>query len=134
MDKKTLSLIEGYLDKSREKLTVAKTLLKSKAYEDSVSRAYYALFHAVQALLLTEGLSANTHHGLVTLFGLHFIKTGKFDKKFGRYLINLKDERENGDYEIFSVIDEGVAKEAIQEAKQFIEETRRYLKSHNLLS
>jgi len=134
LDKKTLSLIKGYLDKSKEKLTVAKSLLKSKAYEDSVSRAYYAAFHAAQALLLTEGLFANTHHGLVTLFGLHFVKTGKFDKKFGRYLINLKDERENGDYEIFSVIDGGVAKEAIQEAEQFIEETRRYLKTYNLLS
>ncbi|MBA7714043.1 hypothetical protein ES703_123057 [subsurface metagenome] len=127
MDKKTLSLIKGYLDKSKGKLAVATFLLKSKAYEDAVSRAYYAAFHAAQALLLTEGLSADTHHGVVTLFGLHFVKTGKIDRKFGRYLANLKDERENGDYEIFSVIDEEVAKESIKEAEEFVEEAKRYL-------
>lgn len=127
MDKKTLSLIKGYLDKSKGKLVVAKSLLKSKSYEDAVSRAYYAAFHAVQALLLTEGLSAHTHHGVVTLFGLHFVKTGKFDRKFGKYLINLRDERENGDYEIFSVIDEEIAKESLKEAGEFVEEAKRYL-------
>jgi hypothetical protein len=63
--------------------------LKSKAYEDRVSRAYYAAFHATQALLFTEGLSADTHHGVVTLFGLHFVKTEKFDRRYLTHLITL---------------------------------------------
>ncbi len=75
-----------------------------------------------------------THHGVVTLFGLHFVRTGKFDKRFGRYLANLKDERENSDYEIFSVIDEEVAEEATKEAGEFFEETKRYLKKYALIS
>jgi len=127
LDKKTLSLIKGYLDKAEGKLTVAKNLLRDKSYEDAVSRAYYAAFHAAQALLLTEGLSADTHHGVVTLFGLYFVRTGKFDKKFGRYLASLKDERENSDYEIFSVVDEELAREAVKEANEFVEEAKRYL-------
>jgi len=121
-------LIKGYLEKAERKLKVAEKLLRSDDYEDAVSRAYYAVFHAVQALLLTEGERAGTHKGVVTLFGLLFVKTGKFKKDLGKYLANLKDERESGDYEVFSYIDRETAETAIEEAKEFIRETQAYLK------
>ena len=127
MDKETLSLLEGYLEKAKEKLETAKYLLEKKRHDDVVSRAYYACFHATQAVLLSEGLEANTHRGLLNLFGLHFVRTGKFDKKFGRILSNLKDDRENGDYEIYSAIDQEVAEEAVQEAEEFLKEAEKHL-------
>ena len=67
------------------------------------------------------------------LFGFHFIKEGRLDKKFGRYLKNLKDERENGDYGIFTLIEKKDALKAIKEAKEFIIETERYLKEKGIL-
>ena len=128
MDKEIVSLLKASLDKAEDKLETAEMLLKTKKYADAVSRAYYAAFHAAKAVLLTEGLSTNTHHGLMNLFGLHFVKTGKVGKKFGKYLNNLKDDRENSDYDIFSVIDAKVAEVAIKEAKEFVAEMQRYLK------
>lgn len=128
MDLVAKELIKGYLEKAERKLKVAEKLLRSDDYEDAVSRAYYAVFHAVQALLLTEGERAGTHKGVVTLFGLLFVKTGKFKKDLGKYLANLKDERESGDYEVFSYIDRETAETAIEEAKEFIRETQAYLK------
>lgn len=127
MDKETLGLLKGCIEKAEEKLRMAKVLLKNGGYDDAVSRGYYSVFHAAQAILLTEGLSADTHQGLINLFGLNFVKTGKFDRKFGRILSNLKDDRENGDYEIYSAIDEEVAKEAVCEAEEFLQEAKRYL-------
>ncbi len=38
-----------------KKLEVAERLFNSGDYEDAVSRAYYAVYHMTQALLLTEG-------------------------------------------------------------------------------
>jgi len=128
----TKALIKGYIQKAEKKLEVAERLLRSGDYEDAVSRAYYAVFHATQALLLTEGERAETHKGVVTLFGLLFIKTDKFSKNLGKYLANLKDERESGDYEIFSFIDEETAGTAIKEAKEFLREARFYLKGLGL--
>ena len=128
MDLAAKELIKGYLEKAERKLKVAEKLLRSDDYEDAVSRAYYAVFHAAQALLLTEGERAGTHKGVVTLFGLLFVKTGKFKKDLGKYLANLKDERESGDYEVFSYIDRETAETAIEEAKEFIRETQAYLK------
>jgi hypothetical protein len=128
LDLATKELIKGYLEKAERKLKVAEKLLRSDDYEDAVSRAYYAVFHAAQALLLTEGERAETHKGVVTLFGLLFVKTGKFKKDLGKYLANLKDERESGDYEVFSYIDRETAETAIEEAKEFVRETQAYLK------
>ncbi len=127
MDNKSKELIAGYLSKAREKLEVAKNLFESGHYNDAVSRAYYCAFHAAKAMLLTEGLEANTHQGVVNLFGLHFAKTEKLDKKLGRFLAKLKDDRENGDYEIFSPIDSETAETAIKEAAEFFREAEKYL-------
>lgn len=128
MEDKTKLLIEGYFSKAESKLKVALTLLKSGDFDDAVSRAYYAVFHAAQALLLSEGEKAETHKGVVTLFSLLFIKTEKFPKKFGKYLTNLKDDRESGDYEIFSYIDKETAGTAIKEAKEFLKECKKYFR------
>lgn len=61
------------------------------------------------------------------MFGLHFIKEGIFDKKFARYLKDLKEDRENGYYGILSVIEEDDTNEAISEAEESIQETNKYL-------
>lgn len=128
MEATTKALINGYIEKAEKKLGVAEKLLKSDDYEDAVSRAYYAVFHAAQALLLTEGQRAESHKGVVTLFGLLFVKTGKFSRNLGKYLANLKDNRESGDYEVFSYIDRETAETAIAEAKEFLNEGKLYLK------
>jgi len=127
LDNISRELIKGYLEKAEKKLTVARRLLDSEDYEDAVSRAYYAVFHAAQALLLTEGEKAETHKGVITLFSLLFIRTGKFSKKYGKYLANLKDDRETGDYEVFTFIDKESAEHAVSEAEEFIDKTRKYL-------
>jgi len=129
LDKTTFVLIKGYIEKAKEKLRTAEKLFAEGYYDDAVSRAYYSAFHITQALLLTEGLTADSHHGLVILFGLHFIKTGKIAKKFARYLSNLKDDREVSDYEVFSTIDKKTAEKSITEAKEFVEHIITHLQS-----
>ena len=128
MDKRTTSLLQGSLDKSKEKLRVAEQLLASSAYDDAVSRAYYCAFHAAQAALMIEGLTATTHQGLVNLFGLHLVKSGKLSKELGKFLANLKDDRETSDYEIYSPIDRETAEEAVKEAKIFLAAIETYVK------
>lgn len=127
MDKTTADLIAGMLQKSAEKLDASRELLSLGFLEDAVSRAYYSAFHAALALLLTEGQRPTTHKGVVTLFGLLFIKTGKLERRFGKILTNLKDDRETGDYEIFSWLDKDTAQRAVEEAEQFLGEARKYL-------
>ena len=45
------------MTKSKDTLKIAKQLYEQDYYGDSISRAYYAVFHSLQAILLTIGLS-----------------------------------------------------------------------------
>ncbi len=55
------------------------------------------------------------------------MKTGRFDRNLGKYLVNLKDDREIVDYEVFSYIDRETAEASIKEAKEFLKEGKAYL-------
>lgn len=127
MDKAQVELLWSYLEKARAKLRVARDLVERGEWDDAVSRAYYAAFHAAQAALLTEGQRGETHRGVLTLFGLLLVKTGKLDRKWGRVFANLKDDREAGDYEAMSWIDEDTARRAVEEAEGFVEAVSAYI-------
>jgi len=89
MDPKDRTLIIAQIEKSTEKLNAAKLLLKDGFIDDAISRAYYSMFHAASAVLLSAGISVESHSALKNMFGLHFVKTGKIDKKFSRWLNKL---------------------------------------------
>jgi uncharacterized protein (UPF0332 family) len=68
-------------------------------YWDMVAnRLYYAVFHAVTALLINDGHKVGTHKGVVLLFGQHYIKTGRFSINEGRLYSQLQTMREKADY------------------------------------
>lgn len=120
-------MITTQIEKSREKLDAARTLLREGFIDDAISRAYYSMFHAASAVLLSEAITVESHSALKTMFGLHLIKTGKIEKKYGQWLNKLKDERENGDYDIFTSFELEDAKNGVNEAEEFLEEMRKYL-------
>src|SRR5437879_12568381 len=95
LDRASEEELRGLLEKARGKLSAAEDWLAQEKYFDEIaSRCYYAAFHAAQAMLMSEGLTAHTHQG-VSLFGLYFAKTGRVNSKLGRYLNNLKDDSES---------------------------------------
>jgi len=127
MESKTRDLIIVQIEKSKEKLEAAKVLLREGFIDDAISRAYYCMFHAASAVLLVEGITVDSHSALKTMFGLRFVKTGKIESKYGRWLNRLKDERENGDYDVFTSFDHADAQESIKEAEEFLDEMKRNL-------
>lgn len=127
MDKALREEIRAHLRKAERRLRVARVLHQGEEYEDSVSRAYYSIYHAAQAALLTEGLRAETHRGLSTLFGLHLIEKGKLPKKLAKFLRNLRDDREESDYEVYSNMDKETSETAVQEAEEFLLEIKKFL-------
>lgn len=127
MDKAQQELIRGYLAKARDKGRVARDLCAKGEWDDAISRAYYAAYHAAQAALLTEGQRGDTHKGVVMLFGLMLVKTGKLEKKWGKFLANLKDDREAGDYDALSYLDEETARRAVREAEEFVATIEQYV-------
>jgi len=58
------------LELAAEELRAADTLLAAKLPRVALTRAYYAVFHAVRAKLFAEGFEPRTHTGTQHLFNL----------------------------------------------------------------
>lgn len=57
MNEELLNTLRAIINKANRSLEAAKILLTGGGYESASSRAYYAVFHLMQACLLTKGLS-----------------------------------------------------------------------------
>ncbi len=103
----------------------AKVLAGNGFWNSAVNRLYYSLYYVVNALLVLNLIQTKSHSGTKSKFSEHFVKTGKFDKKYGRLLSELYDWRQRGDYEnIFEYSRESVMPlfEPVNEMIQLIEE------------
>ncbi len=82
-----------YLDQAVEELEAANLLFEKKFYREAVSRAYYCMFHASQALLMIKKVYPKSHKGVIQKFGEEFIKPGLLEKKMGHILAQAETMR-----------------------------------------
>ena len=113
----------AHLRKARRSFQAPERLLKDGLYEDSVSRAYYAMFHAAKACLANENLFPKTHSGVISEFGRVFVIPGKVDEKLGQALSEAKEEREDSDYEAFVEVEEREAGKILADAADLLEKS-----------
>jgi uncharacterized protein (UPF0332 family) len=117
------------LEKASRAIGAANTLLDNRSSEFSTGRAYYAMFYTAEALLNEKGLRFRKHGGVHSAFGEHFIKTGIFDAKFHRWLLDAFDRRIESDYGIEVLVIDRDARELIEQAKEFLQAARSFLKA-----
>jgi uncharacterized protein (UPF0332 family) len=117
------------LRRADEKLRVAKLLLEEKAWGDSASRAYYAVFHAISALHLSCGNTYSSLGQLIGRFNKDFVKTGVFPQHFTRVLTRLFEDRQSGDYDIAGSISKGDAIQDLIDAREIVRAVRAHLES-----
>ena len=87
------------IESARKTFEAAKVLAENEFWNSVVNRLYYSIFYAVNALLVMNEIQTKSHSATKSQFSLHFVKTGKFDKKYGKLLSELFDWRQKGDYE-----------------------------------
>jgi uncharacterized protein (UPF0332 family) len=91
--------IQYRLESARKTFDAAMVLAENGFWNSAVNRLYYALFYSVKALLYISNIPANKHSSVKSQFSLHFVKTGKLNKKYGQLLSELFDWRQKGDYD-----------------------------------
>lgn len=97
------------IESAYKTVDAAKVLAEKGYWNSAVNRLYYAVFYAVNALLVLNDIETKSHSATKSKFSLHFVKTGRFDKKYGKLLAELYDWRQKGDYEnIFDYDSESV--------------------------
>ncbi|NYB52403.1 MAG: HEPN domain-containing protein [Methanobacteriaceae archaeon] len=81
-----------------------------------------------EAVLLSKNLKFSSHSGVVSQFGIHFIKTGVFKPELGRDFNRAFDDRSSADYGFRSEINKETAEKAFYRAENFVKELKEYLK------
>lgn len=124
-DKKALS--EARFDHAKECLDAAKSLLASSNYKSAANRSYYAIFHAMRAVLAFDGIDMKHHSGVISEFRKLYIKTNIFDIKLSQIISVLFDIRTESDYDDFFIISKSEVQEQIENAEYFLTEIELFL-------
>lgn len=124
LDERT-EYVKYRIETAYKTLEAAKVLADSGFWNSSVNRLYYALFYAVNALLVLNEIPTKSHSATKSQFSMHFIKTGRLDKKYGRLISQLFDWRQKGDYENVFEYEKEVVEPLFVPVKEMIEEIER---------
>lgn len=135
-DKDRLELkeqIKAIIKKANRSIKAAKGLVDDEDFDFASSRLYYAIFYAMEAVLLTRNISSSKHSGVISQFNQFYIKEGIFPKNFSKTISRLFRERQVGDYGFYIDIIEDEMEESIKLAKSFLEKVEEHLKKENFL-
>ncbi len=109
------------IETSYKTFDAAKMLADNEFWNSAVNRLYYSIFYAVNALLVLNDIKTKTHSSIKSQFSLHFVKTGKIDKKYGKLLSKLFDWRQRGDYDNLVDYDKESVEPLFKSVKEMIE-------------
>ncbi len=120
-------LAEVRLDKARENLTAAENLIASGDYRVAATRTYYAVFHAMRAVLALDGIDRKHHSGVIAEFRQRYIKTGLIRREQSQTISQLSDLRTDSDYDDFFEISREDTEAALRLAEAFVKEIEAFL-------
>lgn len=87
------------MERARENLAAARTVLDGDFPGQAVSLAYYAMLYAARAALSERDRYAKTHSVTWQVFQEVFVDTGEFELELLVHARNAQREREGSDYE-----------------------------------
>jgi len=129
MDNKAIS---GHMKKAQSNLESSQMLFDNTMYDGSVSSSYYAVFHAVSALLASKGMEFSKHKTVISKYNEEFINTGLISSISFRSLTALFRLRQDSEYDPIIFIGEDGAKEALKLARAAIQDIVDYCHANNI--
>jgi uncharacterized protein (UPF0332 family) len=120
------------LARSEAALRAADALIPLGLCADSISRAYYAVFHALRALASARGVEARTHDDVIHVFNTELVRSGLFSSSHNRVLARLQRSRELADHDAAVVFSPEDAAAALDEARSFVGAARDWCLSSRL--
>ena len=107
---------ELLIEKSEKNMEQAVRNAEFGYWDLVANRVYYAVFHALNAMLLIDDIKTGTHKGISVQFGKFYVLTGLFSREDGILYSKLQTMREKADYQNVFSIDEDEGKILIETA------------------
>ncbi|MDQ7826410.1 MAG: HEPN domain-containing protein [Candidatus Eremiobacteraeota bacterium] len=115
-------------ERAGESIRAAEVLLSQDLWADTVSKAYYGMFHLARALLFSLGMEAKTHGGMVHLMSMHLVRTGELPSSMVQDFSLMQKRREDADYQVAMRFERSNALEARELLLRFRKETETFLR------
>ena len=120
MNEELKDLVDYRLMRAKEALDDAKILFENHKLFSTVNRIYYAMFYAVNGLLLLKGFSSAKHSGILGLFNKEIILPGMMKREWGKFYNAMFAFRQKADYKDFVTFETEDVKEWIDKGSKFI--------------
>ena len=121
--------LAAMLRKAEEKLAAGRNDWDQGFYGDAASRAYYAVYHAICAVLAERELSFTSHGQTLGAFNREFVQSGLFPPDTFRKIQRLFEDRQLGDYDWERSLDRDEAEADLNDARRIITACRNYLEA-----
>ena len=118
------------IETAKEDLKSAKLLRDADIYKGANNRAYYAVFHAINAIHGLNGVAYKRHKDAVANFNKEYVKTEIFPREIGRKIASVEEIRHASDYDDFYIATVEEVDEQIAVAEEFIQMVEAYCKQH----
>lgn len=116
------------INTAKEDLRSAKILRDADSLKGANNRAYYAIFHAINALHSLNGVAYKRHKDAIANFNKEYVKTEIFPREIGRKISGVEEIRHASDYDDFYIATREEADEQIAIAEEFVQMIEKYCK------
>ena len=120
-------LAQYRMETAKDDLRAAKILLDAGEYKAANNRAYYAIFHAINAVHAIAGNGYKRHKDALANFNKNYIKTEIFPRKLGRKIVEAEEIRHASDYDDFYIATREEAEEQIETEECFGKLVEKYI-------
>lgn len=114
------------IDTAKEDLKSAKILRDASCFKGANNRAYYAIFHAINAIHALNGVAYKKHKDAIANFNKEYVKTEIFPKEIGRKIAGVEEIKHASDYDDFYIATRDEVDEQISIAEEFIKMVEVY--------
>ncbi|MDO4303736.1 MAG: HEPN domain-containing protein [Bacillota bacterium] len=106
---------------AKEDLDAAHVLLETESYRGANNRAYYAIFHAVSAVLALEGIAFKRHKDTLAYFNKNYVAAGLLPREIGRKIVKAEEIRHASDYDTFYIASKEDTIQQVATAEQLLQ-------------
>ena len=122
-------LVVYRIQTSKSDLKSARVLFDVQEYKGANNRAYYAIFHAINAIHALDGRAYKRHKDAISNFNKDYVKTEIFPREMGRKIGEAEVIRHASDYDDFYMASREEAERQIMVANEFVQLVEGYCMS-----
>ncbi|MDD2970633.1 MAG: HEPN domain-containing protein [Lachnospiraceae bacterium] len=102
-------------------------MLEKDLYKAANNRAYYSVFHTIDAVLALEPVAFKRHKDTLAYFNKNYVHSEKFPREIGCKIAKLEEIRHKSDYDDFYIASKEEAVKQIETAKVVMELVNTYV-------